>query len=166
MGYQQSIAPRLGVFLWISWPNTCVEKALSRGEGQKEGEDTSWNPYWLKDVRHTRTKYGDDWPEKNPEKCPYVNNLSCPYCTQLTPHLPMCSSTHILFLATGTLLFLHILFFPHLFCFFHTYLLLINAFTFFTILVSLLNYFFKEDKNQDLSSSFTLLESIQQATQL
>lgn len=51
--------------------------------------------------------------------------------------------------------------------FFHTYfafskhtLLLIKIFIFFIILVSLLNFFFKEDKNQGPYSSFSVLESL------
>lgn len=35
----------------VSWPKTHPEKVLSRGEGQKEGEEVSWNPSWLRDVR-------------------------------------------------------------------------------------------------------------------
>ena len=33
---------------------------------------------------HTRTIYGDDWPEKknNPNNCPYSSNLIRPYCAQ------------------------------------------------------------------------------------
>ena len=54
----------MGAFLWVSPQDTYAEKAFSLGEGQKEGEDASWNPSWLRDVPHTRTKYGDDWPEK------------------------------------------------------------------------------------------------------
>ena len=74
----------------------------------------------------------DDWlggKKKTTGNCPYINNLSCPYSAKLTPSWPT-------WFFTGSML-------------------LINDFISFTILVSLLNSFFKEDKNWGPSSGFS-----------
>ena len=127
----------LEAFLWISQPDACTEKAFSLGEGWKDEEDTCWNPSGWEMHGHTRTKYGDDWLGKqNKWKLP-------PY---KPPKLPLLGYS-----PWGCLCA-----FAHLYCyFFHTN----NAFHFFTILVSLLNSFFKEDKNRASSISFSSWES-------
>ena len=89
---------------------------------------------------HIRTKYGADWPETNPENAP-----------DRQPKLPLLGATHPELIS--------VLF--HMYFFFSTCtLLLINTFIFFTMLVSWLNFFFSEDKNQGPSSSFSPLKLV------
>ena len=88
-----------------------------------------------------RTKYGADWPETNPENAP-----------DRQPKLPLLGATHPELIS--------VLFHMYFFFFSTCTLLLINTFIFFTMLVSWLNFFFSEDKNQGPSSSFSPLKLV------
>ena len=145
----RSTGSRLGTFLWISQPDTCAEKALSLGEGQQEGEDASWNPSWLRHAHPHQDQMWRWWARKRP--------------LGKQPKPPLLGVMHSKFICT--LFHMYFFFSPQVLCFLYTYfvfsthtLLLTDAFIFFTTLVSLLNSFFKEDKNWGPSSSFSLLE--------
>ena len=135
-----SIGPWLGAFLWISQPSTCAEEALRLGEGQKEGEDASWSPSWLRDACPHQDKIWRWLARDNLENCPYISNLSCPYWGQLT---------------LSSLCVPHIFFFSHILCSFHTHFVSNKCFCLFHNLGLFAEFFLQRKHKQ--RSFFQLL---------
>ena len=101
--------------MWISQPNTCAEKALSLGEGQKEGEDSSWNPSWLRDGVLTPGPNVEMIGQRQPRKLPPYKQSKLLLLGGTHSELS-CVLFHMYFVfSTCTLLFLQV------FCFFYTY---------------------------------------------
>ena len=131
MGYWQELWDETACVL-VDVPARHVQR---RPSAQGKGKRREKRPAGIHvgSVMHT---HRDDWlggKKKKTENCPYINNLSCPYSAELTPSWPI-------WFFTGSML-------------------LVNDFISFTILVSLLNSFFKEHKNWGPSSSFSAPES-------
>ena len=135
MGYQWEHWAWLGAFLWISPQDTYAQKAFSLGKGQKEGEDASWNPAWLRCAPHQ----GQIWrclarKKKKVQKTGLHKQ----------PKLPLVDAT----LSELTCVLLQMYPAVSTLCFFHMHFASNDPppFYFLTILISA--EFFKEDENQ------------------